>query len=438
MAVGKAGFHNRQDSPSGLKNGKLGFLPPFRPAAQPPKQPQPNTTSMRGIVARHKNPRSNRCPECGNSKVFKDGIRYLSDGSQIQRFLCRNCGYRFSGDGKAFNGSFVNKYCRTSCEQDSNLGARSSARAIALTEPITTMAMAKGDAQQGAKGLILEYAWKMKKQGQAETTIETRIYRLNKLVQKGADLMSPDSVETVLATEKWTQANKRFFVMAYLSFTRAFNIAWKPIKTHYEPRQVFIPLEKEIDALISGCGKTTSTFLQTLKDTGARAGEAAKLKWIDVNCENNTISINNPEKGSKSRTIKVSTKTIAMINALPKKNEYIFTPNVRALQSTFARSRKRLARTLQNPRLLQIHFHTLRHWKGTMEYSRTKNILWVKQLLGHKRIENTEVYTHLINFEDEEYHSATAQKVEEAKQLIEKGFEYVCDMEGIKLFRKRK
>jgi integrase len=278
----------------------------------------------------------------------------------------------------------------------------------------------------------------MKKQGQAESTIKTRIYRLSILAKKGANLNDPDSVETVLATEKWTPANKKFFVMAYLSFTRAFGIAWKPIKIHYEPKQVFIPLEKEIDALISGCGKTTATFLQVLKDTGARAGEAVKLKWIDVNTENNTIAINNPEKGSRSRTIKVSTKTIAMINALPKKNEYIFTPNVRALQSTFARSRKRLARTLQNPRLLQIHFHTLRHWKGTMEYQRTNKILWVKYILGHKRLENTEIYTHLVNFEDEEYHSETAETVEEAKQLIEKGFEYVCDMEGIKLFRKRK
>jgi integrase len=243
------------------------------------------------------------------------------------------------------------------------------------TETKTVAGEIEGKQQQDVKGKILEYAWKMKKQGQAESTIKTRIYRLSILAKKGANLNDPDSVETVLATEKWTPANKKFFVMAYLSFTRAFGIAWKPIKIHYEPRQVFIPLEKEIDALISGCGKTTATFLQVLKDTGARVGEAVKLKWIDVNTENNTIAINNPEKGSHSRTVKVSTKTVAMINALPKKNEYIFTPNVRALQSTFARSRKRLARTLQNPRLLQIHFHTLRHWKGTMEYQRTKNIL---------------------------------------------------------------
>lgn len=73
-----------------------------------------------------------------------------------------------------------------------------------------------------------------------------------------------------------------------------------------------------------------------------------------------------------------------------------------------------------------------------MEYHRTRDILYVKHLLGHKRIENTEIYTHLIELENEEYHSATAKNLEEAKQLIESGFEYVTDMDGVKLFRKRK
>jgi hypothetical protein len=31
-----------------------------------------------------------------------------------------------------------------------------------------------------------------------------------------------------------------------------------------------------------------------------------------------------------------------------------------------------------------------------------------------------------------------ARTVEEAKALVEVGFEYVCDVEGAKLFRKRK
>ena len=40
-----------------------------------------------------------------------------------------------------------------------------------------------------------------------------------------------------------------------------------------------------------------------------------------------TISINNPEKGSDTRTLKVAPKTIAMLKALPKKYDpYIFNP----------------------------------------------------------------------------------------------------------------
>jgi len=62
----------------------------------------------------------------------------------------------------------------------------------------------------------------------------------------------------------------------------------------------------------------------------------------------------------------------------------------------------------------------------------------VKHLLGHKLLENTEIYMHLVEFENDEYHSATARTIEEAKQLVESGFEYVTDMEGIKLFKKRK
>ncbi|MCD6445808.1 site-specific integrase, partial [Candidatus Bathyarchaeota archaeon] len=110
----------------------------------------------------------------------------------------------------------------------------------------------------------------------------------------------------------------------------------------------------------------------------------------------------------------------------------------KGLETHFTQIRKRLAHKLQNPRLLRISFHTFRHWKATMEYHKTKDILHVMQLLGHRRIETTLIYTQLVNFEKDEYYSAAAHNIEEAKQLIESGFEYVCDMEGVKLFRKRK
>lgn len=98
-----------------------------------------------------------------------------------------------------------------------------------------------------------------------------------------------------------------------------------------------------------------------------------------------------------------------------------------------------MVRKLANPRMLQIHFHTLRHWKATIEYAKTKDILYVQKLLGHRNLKTTLRYTQLINLLNaEEYVCKVAETVEEAKELIEAGFEYVTDINGIKLFRKLK
>jgi hypothetical protein len=48
------------------------------------------------------------------------------------------------------------------------------------------------------------------------------------------------------------------------------------------------------------------------------------------------------------------------------------------------------------------------------------------------------VYTHLINFESDEYNSAVAKTIDEAKSLVEAGFEYVCTHNDTMLFKKRK
>ena len=73
-----------------------------------------------------------------------------------------------------------------------------------------------------------------------------------------------------------------------------------------------------------------------------------------------------------------------------------------------------------------------------MEYHRTKDILHVMQLLGHKSIKNTLVYTHLVDFGGDEFVCKVARTVDEAKELVESGFNFVTEVDGVRLFRKRK
>jgi integrase len=89
-----------------------------------------------------------------------------------------------------------------------------------------------------------------------------------------------------------------------------------------------------------------------------------------------------------------------------------------------------------------ISFTTFRHWKGTTEYHKTHDILHVKELLGHKQIRSTMVYINLeaaiFTDKNDEFHVSIAESLEQACKLLEVGFEYVTDMDGKKLFRKRK
>lgn len=78
--------------------------------------------------------------------------------------------------------------------------------------------------------------------------------------------------------------------------------------SNYTRTLPFIPLDAEIDQLITGCAnccRQMSIFLQLLKETGARAGEAYRLTWTDIDDLAKTISIR-PEKGSNPRLNRIS------------------------------------------------------------------------------------------------------------------------------------
>ena len=60
------------------------------------------------------------------------------------------------------------------------------------------------------------------------------------------------------------------------------------------------------------------------------------------------------------------------------------------------------------------------------------------KILGHKNIKNTLLYTQLIDDKEEDYICKIAQTTKEISQLIEDGFEYICEQEELKFFRKRK
>ena len=116
-----------------------------------------------------------------------------------------------------------------------------------------------------------------------------------------------------------------------------------------------------------------------------------------------------------------------MLKALPKREDgHIFNPKSRSHDSTFSKQRNRIALRLGNPRLKDIHFHTLRHLRATLTYYASDgDILRVKYLLGHKRLDTTGRYAHYQAFKKEEYITKRSTTREEEDNLLDTGFKFI-------------
>ncbi len=436
-----------------------------------------------------------KCPDCGSQQVWKCGLRYSRD-REIQRYLCRQCGYRFSESNININIStqssellhsssslteqmvsskkvtikkgldssllFASKNIRPQASKphttNKNKGLNSfyhynsDCRVCALEKKAKNLASKtetlkdklSGGATTKIKGKMLEFAWHLKKQGRSLNTIKTYNSLLMKLLFLNADLGDSESVKEVLTRDDIHHNTKALMVTAYNSFLKFLGGTWdKPIY-NFKPKIPFIPLEKEIDELIAGCSRRTCTLLQLLKETGMRIGETLRLNWTDINCKSQTVSVNEPEKNSNPRILNISSKLISMLEALPKTSERIFkNVTTQTLSGLFKAQREKVARKLKNPRLSKITFHVLRHWKATMEYHKTKDIVHVQLLLGHKSINSTLKYISiekaLFKIYNDQWIIKVAKNIQEGQKLTEVGFEFHCDFgaEG-KLFRKRK
>jgi len=315
-------------------------------------------------------------------------------------------------------------------------------QALTALKELERTTMAAG-ATKNAKASLIDFAWQMKKQGYSESTIRTYAYGLKTLVKHNADLTNDDSVKEVLAKSQWSNTHKNGMIAAFTLYLSMHGKAWKPPICKLTRKLPFIPTEKELDDLIAGCGKKTSAFLQTLKETALRRAEACNLEWRDIDFQRKIILFNNPLKNGNPRIFKISDKLVSMLSTLPKKNKYLFgTNNQITRQTVFHKARKRLMRKLGNPRLLRISFHTFRHWKATMLYHEIHDIVTVKEFLGHKSLDTTLLYIQLdkalFKEHSTEFIVKATQEPNEIKALLKVGFTFVCEKDGLMFFRRRK
>ena len=282
----------------------------------------------------------------------------------------------------------------------------------------------------------------MKRNAYEESTIK-KVAKLLRHLKRNCNTKEPEEVKLYIANKTCGNGHKQNLVEAYACYINSEGLTWEqPFYQRYDKKRR-APKEELVDFLINHARMEMKLKLSISKDLGQRPIELTWLKIQDIDLSTGIVSITGA-KHTVGRNGKLKPNTLEMLKQhINKKhlntNDRIFSTESENISECYRRLRNRLAKKLQDPIFKTIRLYNYRHFKASMEYHRTKDLLYIKQLLGHKDLRTTLRYTQLLEtLANDKYHCKTANTVKEATQLIENGFEYVTEIDGVKLFRKPK
>jgi integrase len=282
----------------------------------------------------------------------------------------------------------------------------------------------------------------MKADNKSEYTIRFTSKSLA-FLSKHAGLAEPEAVKMFIATLKTSDSYKKNLCIAYNRYCKHHQIKWKMPKYTQEAKNVALPTKEKLLMLISNAEKLLSMKLQLSMETGLRPVELGRLKAKDMDLDHRTVNPTTAKKGNP-RTLPMTTNLTTKIQEHILKNN--LTPNDQLFRGLdpdhygkqYRQMRNKLALKLKDPSIHTIRLYDFRHYFCTKKLYDINNPYTVMVLMGHKKLETTMKYMHLMNLDDDEWSVVGATTAKEATNLLEHGFQYQTTIEGIQLFRKRK
>ena len=164
-----------------------------------------------------------------------------------------------------------------------------------------------------------------------------------------------------------------------------------------KPRLPQVLSKEEINKIINSINNPKHKLaIALMYGAGLRVSEVTRLKVADMDFDRRIIRINHG-KGNKDRLSIMPTNLIDLINELIQKktpDNFIFSSKSRhyhlqerSLQKVFARAIKKAGITKK------ATCHSLRHSFATHLLEQGTDIRYIQVLLGHKRLETTQIYT---------------------------------------------
>jgi integrase/recombinase XerD len=150
--------------------------------------------------------------------------------------------------------------------------------------------------------------------------------------------------------------------------------------------------DKELKELVEDARKfdpiILHPYLYALIQTGARRSEVAKLRWDDIDLENNSIVFKDTKNGS-DRKIYISESLRSLIMHQNRNSEYVFANYNGKFLNRSAIERMVISFKKQSDFKKNWHIHDLRHSFASNFLKNKGEMYQLQAILGHKSIQMT-------------------------------------------------
>lgn len=245
------------------------------------------------------------------------------------------------------------------------------------------------------------------------------------------------------ATNRW----KAQLCTAYMHYCKAHGKIWEMPTYRTDERGIQPPTPEKCTMLIAAAHGALSLKIDISTQTGLRPIEIQGNKGLrvkDIHPDQKTITAINTKGCNARPPMQISEQLLARLNTYILKNklqseDLLFSGQARNYGDHFRRFKNRLSKELCDPSIQAIRLYDLRHAYITGKLRKLQNAEIVRQLVGHKRLNTTQKYFHLLaNTTGEWIVEGTTDK-KRAMELLTSDFTHqLTTPDGTMIFRKPK
>jgi len=293
--------------------------------------------------------------------------------------------------------------------------------------------------------------------GRSERTRDKFEKDMKQLAQR-ANLDVPQDVELAIARYKLldkktfqptnqpaTNAYKQKLCSVYHHYCKYYKIPWQLPRYTPEPASIQPPNTEKCLLLVATARAELSLKIDISVQTGLRPIEVQGYKGLkvkDIHFDECTITSRNTKGCNPRPPIHITQRLLMKLGTYITEhnlqiNDLLFKGDGQRYSEHFRRFKCRLAKKLNDPSIKAIRLYDLRHAYVTKQLRLTQNCEIVRQRVGHKNLNTTQKYMHLLAGASGDWIIASTKDQKKADELLNDDFQYVLTTpDGYMKFRK--